>query len=516
MSVSEAGNDTAGRSFENRFRSCWIASLERWTADMASLRAVRPVFVACSGGLDSLVLLHLLRFQVMQQEAPGDDREPGAADADGPVPPARRLAVAHFDHRMRPGSELDGRWLEGLAGAWQLPIIIGRSRTLPANEEEARDERYRFLDGLIEEEQASFVVTAHHADDQVETILFRILRGTGIQGLEGIPEVRPPGIARPLLPFSRSELEAYAARHRIRPRIDPTNASLRFARNRLRSRLIPVLEEVHPGARAGLLRLRENARDAGEALVLLAGAKLSALSRRDSEGRLVLDRDRLLEEPRAVQQEVLRSALRQVGIAPSRSGTAAVMQFIREGSSGREIRLSGGARVARDFDEIRISRSADTRSADTAGRIGGSGRQDGFLTVTGPGPGKGAFHLGGLEFRAQWCTVEAPPDRTSMEEDETWVAELDPSVLEFPLTMRGREPGDRVLTSGGHRKLKKVLAELRVPSGDRARTPILLDARNRLVWIPGHHGPAEWTAGGPKGDAPVPIFRLEVSREPLA
>jgi len=511
VSASVVDNVADGRSFEDRFRSCWFASLERWTADIASVRAGRPVFVACSGGLDSLVLLHLLRFQVMGHEAPVDGRETGTAGADGPVAPCPRPAVAHFDHRMHPGSEFDGRWLKGLAGAWRLPITIGRSHIVPVNEEEARDERYRFLGGLIEEGQASFIVSAHHADDQVETILFRILRGTGIQGLEGIPEVRPPGIARPLLPFSRSELEAYAARHRIRPRVDPTNASLRFARNRLRSRLLPVLEEIHPGARAGLLRLRENARDAGEALGVLAGTKLASLSRRDSDGRLVLDRDRLLEESRAVQQEVLRVALRQVGIAPSRSGTAAAMEFMKRGRSGREIRLSGGVRMARDFDEIRI-----VRLAEAAGGQRGRGEEDSSLMVTGLEPGEGAFHLGGLEFRAQWRILESPPGRTSMEDDEVWVAELDPSVLEFPLTLRGREPGDRVLTSGGHRKLKKVFGELRIPSKDRARTPILLDATNRLLWIPGHHGTAERPGEGPMGDAPVQLFRLEVSREPPA
>ena len=162
------------------------------------------LLVALSGGLDSLVLLHLLRF--------------------GQGLPSFRLHAAHFDHRMRPGSEADSLWVKGLCQAWGVPLQKEEAISPPASEEEAREMRYEFLFRAREGCGARWLLTAHHADDQAETVLFRALRGTGLHGLSGIPRRREPGILRPLLSFTREELEDYAGLRGVRSREDPSNA----------------------------------------------------------------------------------------------------------------------------------------------------------------------------------------------------------------------------------------------------------------------------------------------------
>jgi len=181
--------DTLVQRFQAQF------SGEEWSGDPV------PVLVALSGGLDSVVLLHLLRF--------------------GKGLPPVRLQAAHFDHRMRADSGSDAEWVKGLCQAWDVPLHLGLADAISASEEEAREKRYEFLLGVKDEVGARWLLTAHHADDQAETVLFRIFRGTGLPGLAGIPRRRSPGVFRPLLPFSREALEGYASCHGIRHRQDP-------------------------------------------------------------------------------------------------------------------------------------------------------------------------------------------------------------------------------------------------------------------------------------------------------
>jgi tRNA(Ile)-lysidine synthase len=202
------------------------------------LDADAHVLVALSGGMDSVVLLHLLRF---------------AADA--------RVTAAHFDHAMRPASDADARWVRGLCTAWGVPLVEARAAEPLRTENDARRARYRFLRDAQAVHNATHLATAHHADDQAETVLFRVLRGTGIAGLAGIPERGEGGLVRPLLPFWRAELRAYARENGVRWRCDPTNSTLGPARNRIRHDLLPRIEKtLAPAARRSLVRLARLAR----------------------------------------------------------------------------------------------------------------------------------------------------------------------------------------------------------------------------------------------------------------
>lgn len=411
------------------------------------------VVVGCSGGLDSLVLLHLLRFSL----------------------PDLGLTVeaAHFDHGMRSGSEEDALWLAGVCDAWSVPCRRGTAVAAPADEAEARALRYEFFESLLEEGGRRWVLTAHHADDQVETVLFRVLRGTGVTGLRGIPRVRPPGVLRPLLSFRRGELEAYARRHRLRPRVDPTNRSPRHARNRVRRELLPLLEEIHAGARASILRLARNSDRVDRMIELLLAAPMDALVLETTPQRLVLDRTVILKWEEPVRGELLRRAAEGRGVVLSESGTASAMQFISEGQSGGGVDLGDGLRLLREFDRLVLTRPSGEQRL-VAPRSEGSG-----LRIDSPDPGDGEVKVGSRTWFAGWGrgSQEAPGER----------ALFDVTSLDFPLTLRAWAPGDRTRTEAGSKKLKKLFGELRVPVAERRQLPILVDAAGWVVWIPGLH-----------------------------
>ena len=439
-----------------RFRRHW--ETRGWT------RPDDRLTVACSGGLDSLVLLHLLRF-VLPVPAPG-------------------LRVAHFDHRMRAGSTGDREWVAGIARAWALPLHWERAGEVPGSEEEARSLRYGFLEGLLAAGEAEWVLTAHHADDQAETVLFRILRGTGPRGLTGIPESREPGILRPLLPFTRSELEAYASRHRLRPREDPTNNSVRHSRNRIRRRLLPELEAVHPGARRGLLRLARNASRERAALDHLLDRELGELATATATTAAV-DRSALLRFPRPVRSALLRRLAESIGGSLSEAGTASAVEFITGKASGARLDLAGPLRLEREFDRIRMYRPVPDPRPDAQ-----SGGED-ALVIEAPSAGGGEIDLSGARFELRWKTGRPPPSaprRTGAAPGRrgAWEsASFDPARLVFPLRVRSWLPGDRIRIRGRSRRLAKLFREARIPRRERVRRPVVVDARGRVLWLPG-------------------------------
>ena len=438
------------------------------------------VVVALSGGVDSCVLLHLLRFPLAEL--------------------GLRVVAAHFDHRMRRDSGADARWVHGLTGAWRVPLRRGEAPRPVRSETEARRLRYAFLERVRAEEEAALVVTAHHAEDQMETVLFRILRGTGVRGLAGIPARREPGVGRPLLGESRDELVAYAHRHRIPSRQDATNEDLGFARNRIRLDLLPRITEIHPGAREGLLRLSRNARRTGRALDALLAPILQRLRVDRGEGFSTFRRDDFLDLPTAVQVEALRALARGSGPPLDEAGTAAALQFIRTGRSGRVVHLTRSLSLEREFDLLHLSwagsRLPARRGSEPLDQVP-------LLREIPSGPGGIEIDFGGRHLLIEWTLGRSSESRQGRGAGPTGDRECRIGLdgLAFPLSLRGAQPGDRVRGPGGSRKLKKVFGELRVSVPDRRGTPLLVDGEDRILWVPGHYrsalAPAPPAAEGP-------------------
>ncbi len=198
------------------------------------------ILCAVSGGRDSVCLLHYL---CSLQEAWGFT-----------------VAAAHYNHRMRPTAQRDQDFVTELCRSLAVPLYVGagdvysiaQERGLGV-EETGRMLRYAYLNEVADTIGAERIATAHHRDDQAETVLLNLLRGTGPEGLRGIPAVRGR-LIRPLLNTGREEIEAYLARHGLNHVEDETNESVAFARNRLRKNVMPELEKIHPAARRNIAR----------------------------------------------------------------------------------------------------------------------------------------------------------------------------------------------------------------------------------------------------------------------
>ena len=413
--------------------------LAQHLADTGLIPAGAAVTVALSGGLDSTVLLHLLRFPLAGL--------------------GLELAAAHLDHAMRPGSAADAAWVRGLCGAWDVPLSSARLGDPPRSEAEARDLRYAFLEEAAP--SRTRIATAHHLDDQAETVLLRAARGAGVRGVRGIAP-RRGRLVRPLLPFTRAELEGYARAAGIACREDPTNRALGLARNRIRHVTLPALERARPGATRTLAALADRAREAERRWAPLVRRLAREATVARSGGRVALARDVLRSYHPGARARVLRLVLRRFGSMPGRAGTRAALEFINSGPSGGELHLPGGVRLRRDFDRIQV------------GREDASPPDDVRVEITGTTPGSGRARIGGRAYDVRWGSGPLEGRITGV-----------PPDAEFPLRVGGWAPGDRIRLPYGSKKLKKLFAERRIDRRARAGLPVLTDARGRVLWVPG-------------------------------
>lgn len=296
------------------------------------------VGVACSGGLDSLVL----------------------AQAAGEVlgPPA--VVLLHIDHGLGAGSaavarEL-GQWAAARGLGWAARRVeVPRRGSLEAS---ARQVRYRALAALAEELALGAVATAHTARDQAETVLLRLLRGTGVAGLAAIAQRRGK-VVRPLLALEREVVVEYARARALAPWQDPMNADLRFARVRVRERLVPLLRAENPSVEAALLRLAAQAAEWTAALDELA-APLAA--------RLVVSE--LAAQPAAVRKRALALALAHRQLGYDAAHVEALDELVRRPAAGSVELSLPGARAVREYDRLSIhvsSAAAMSLGADPVG-----------------------------------------------------------------------------------------------------------------------------------------------------
>ena len=279
--------------------------------------------VAVSGGADSVAMSRALARLAEQSSGAGE------------------LHLAHFNHRLRgEESDADAAWVAEFAALLRLPLhtaAAGQVRS-ELSEADARTERYAFLVQTAERIGARYVAVAHTADDQVETALFRMLRGTGLAGLAGMPSARTlsPSVTlvRPLLTTSRAEVLAYLTALGQPYRTDSTNAATHYRRNWLRHELLPKLrDEFGPQVDASIARLIEHSREAQE---LIAHEAQSLLTSSAVECRM--RRETLTSAPAIIAREAIKLAWRDQGW-PEQDLTAALLGQVLE------LAIEGGAPI---------------------------------------------------------------------------------------------------------------------------------------------------------------------------
>lgn len=440
------------------------------------------VCVAVSGGADSVALL-LLLLELRERL--------------GVV-----LSVAHFNHLLRGrAADADEKFVARLAAAHDLPFHLRRAdvaaeakRARGNVEETARRLRYEFFEHLVRDGAAQAVAVAHTADDQAETVLGHLLRGTGLAGLGGIhPAV--DHVFRPLLGVRREHLRAYLKKCRHPWREDVTNRDLTRMRARIRRRLLPLLEkDFHPAVAGHLTALAAHAREDEALLAALAEERVAALGKKDRSGVRIRAADLLRpwgkegQPARALSKRMLKRMVESVKTRPGQLTARhleAALDLAGPGHSGKTLPLPGGTEILRDLDDLVIR--ARTGNLGTGGPKTTSEEKP-------PAPGyEHPLRLGekGVTFRVpvlgcafRLMVIDWPAKRRETREQGAVV--LDRDRLDGPLALRYCRPGDRFQPAGRRQphKLKRLLLDKRVSRWERGVWPVLTSG-GAIAWVRG-------------------------------
>ena len=433
------------------------------------LRAGDSVLVACSGGPDSTALLHLLL--ELSRDIPFS------------------ISVAHFNHRLRAQAAADERFVQDMALALDLPYYAGRADVRKAArqwslgiEEAGRRLRYEFLERAAAEAGATKIATGHNLNDQAETVLMRLLRGTGLTGLGGIPAARGQMIIRPLLDLERREILGYLRDRKLTWRTDDSNEDEKFLRNKIRHKLIPYLEkQFNPSAVRSLARLAAISRDEDEFLERAA----RTAARRTITGtaeETFLDANALRKLPPAIARRLVRNFLLSLR-GDLRDVSFDDVEAVRDMQDGGELPLSKILVLERRRG--RIGRREARPPAPRAFALLWDGR--GELPIPAAGLNYEGRFTGAAAAR-DFIEVVSPIKgrRNKRLPDDAAGCVLDAAGLEFPLLVRSRRPGDRYRPLGapGGKKLKEILRAKGVPEGKRGVRPVFVSG-NEIVWVQG-------------------------------
>lgn len=266
------------------------------------------IVLAVSGGPDSVALLRAM--VTIKDETVGARSDPAEAEGE--------LIVGHFNHGLRPEeADAEQEFVESLCRQLGVRCEAGRADVGKLAEQRgdgleaaARELRYEFLRKLAERHGARYIVTGHTADDQAETILHRVVRGTGLRGLSGMPRARPlsPAVSllRPLLSVSRASVQTYLTEIAQPCCTDASNSDLAFTRNRIRNRLLPMIqEEFNPQAKEALVRLGQLAGDVQTLIDQLAGRRLADCIAESTPEQILLNCGQLSDVPDYLIRELL-------------------------------------------------------------------------------------------------------------------------------------------------------------------------------------------------------------------
>jgi tRNA(Ile)-lysidine synthase len=436
----------------------------RWALEMkrsSHFRAGQRVGVAVSGGPDSILLLHFMHLYTRQA--------------------ALKLAAVHFNHKLR-GEESDADEQFVREQAAELGIEFHRSEPEGGTEARpkhrnleaaARDLRYHFFFSLINRGTLDKIVTGHTADDQAETVLLRLLRGSGTRGLGGIyPTLGGGKILRPFLNLTRSDIERELQERKLAFRTDSTNRELRFQRNRIRHELLPLLKkEFNPEIAPLLADLADRARDDEETLEQLAHERALPWRVREGAEEKIPVRA-LVELPAAIQRRVLRQMVQAVK-GDVRGITHRHLESLRRlaggAQSGRKLLFPGRLEVRREFDWLIVAPLLKRNSATE-------------FCVPVEVPGEVSVPELGTVFSLK--LIEA--DAQGKTYNRGWIVGLDPQKLPGKLTLRSWRPGDSFRPSGSRRvrKVKELFGRQKVPAGQRKWWPVL-ESGSEIVWVRG-------------------------------
>ena len=498
----------------------------------AMLDGARGVVVAVSGGPDSVALLDVLA-RLLSRDA-------------GPGAPSARFFVAHLNHMLR-GSESDddAEFVEQLAGRLGLPVIVEKAdvgaaakRAGRGIEEVAREIRYNFLVRVALGSDCDRIATGHSMNDQAETLLMRLTRGSGLRGLSAmrpigpvpVPSVKTDGVGegamgrggevapsphlsvspsqlliRPLLSITREEIQEYCLQRGLEFRVDASNLRLNYTRNRVRGEVLPALRAINPRVVESIARAAENIAGDEDVLDGLASSLLT-------NARLVphawhVDRDTaaysvavLLDQPSGMRRRMIIEAIRLARDGATRgecagagevtsTHVAAVEALLEQKASGKHIALPRSLEVWREFDALVLRPVAPVKG----------GSNESAISSACPDTEAGGFAFTlqrGLPIELLKSVIEGTRCEKQRTGRDWMTVGLDDQALPEHLVIRPRLRGERALVIGQRRtiKLKNLMIDHRIPSSRRATWPLVTTPDGRYIWSPGLPPAVEFAA----------------------
>lgn len=429
------------------------------------------IVVAVSGGPDSVALMHILKHLAGEPEL------------------GLRLVCAHVNHGFRGAeSERDAEFVRDISHQLGIPFELG-SFDIPAYMEQsgkgaqvaAREKRYEFLHDVARRYGASKIALAHHADDQAETVMMRILRGSGPSGLAGMRVKRREKnveLIRPLLRIYKTELVQACHSNGIEYVTDSSNLSVKYARNAVRLDVLPFLGQYNGQLPQSLNRLAELIREEDDYLDQEAARCYREMVR--NEGGIISYRAASFATLHvALQRRLIKLILNYLPLSTEESDYIKI-EAIRKGTvngqtSTWNLDLGSGIRCIREYDVISYIPYAQGNQTPS------------YTYLVNHIPAE--VRIPGTKHRLLLMEQDVDIGASdhgmpSLSKDE---AIFDADELAFPLTVRSRLPGDvmKVMGLSGSKKVKDIFIDDKIPPAQRAQIPMIVDGKGRIVWIPG-------------------------------
>ena len=436
----------------------FVESVRRFMRLHEMAHGGESILLGVSGGVDSVVMLDVI--------------------ARLAQPLQLQFALAHFDHGLRESSAADADFVRGLASQYRAKVFVasGNIRRIADEEgrsleETARRERYAFLERIARRHRYDTVMTGHTAEDNAETLLMNLLRGSGVTGLAGIPPTRRLGgsviVARPTLGQRRSDIEKYALARGLKWREDETNQSKDFTRNRVRHELLPLLREFNPSVVNTLNTTAELMRDLDRYLSGAVETAVRVVTRGEAVPgeRILLDVKQLRHLQPAVRGEVLQRVMTETFDIPPISHAAVERGLgLIWKETGARVNLGGRFEGLRDRDTIVLLKHPPiVRDVDKSFDMGGSVDVADLMLTTKVCENKALkFASNG---KVEYVNADKLPNR---------------------LTIRSWREGDRFHPLGmkGEKKLSDFLIDQKVPLDQKRQVMVVTDGEN-IVWVCG-------------------------------
>ena len=406
------------------------------------------IIIGLSGGMDSVALLQLLN---------------GWKDAAG-----WELTAVHIHHGLRGAdADADADFVLKLCASLEIPCIVRRydvraeARTRGIGEEEAgRLLRYAAFAEIAGEDGR--IAVAHHQNDQAETLLMRLCRGTGLKGLTGMAPVRG-NICRPLLFCSREELEGYCRENALRWREDASNREEIYTRNKLRLRVLPLLREVNPRAVAHISQTAALLAEEEDYLEQQAAHAYAEHVHSAPDGALRLDRAELLALHPALRRRVLRRAMEHFLQQDVSAVQIEALESLLAKPTGKRRSLLGGICAENQYETLVLS-------------LKGEGERRGFCYAL---PQEGELFIPEADCRLTlWCSHKMD----KIPQDACTIV-FDYDKISQNLFCRSRRQGDFIRLPGGRKKLRELFIDCKLPREQRERTPLIAMGQE-ILWLP--------------------------------